>query len=141
MSEYERRSGVLITDQDMLRQALQDVMPDQFEVSVGEELPLYGYEGDERKETAEFVVRRNHIGSATNDLGWHQNQEGVYEAIISQYDLSSNREGYGLHALEKVQQRYVTLMAMQRALDLGYQVEEVVEGDEVWLELTKIGAV
>ncbi len=47
---------------------------------------LRGYKGDERKEVAHIIVRRRHIGSASNDLGFVKNENGNYEAIISEYD-------------------------------------------------------
>ena len=55
------------------------------EVEEGEALPLYGYEGDRRPETAEIVVRRRHIGRASNDLGFARTAQG-YIPIISEYD-------------------------------------------------------
>jgi hypothetical protein len=52
---------------------------------------LYGYRGDQRKETAEIIIPRNCRGgmqSASNDLGFKLNADGVYEAIISDFDKS-----------------------------------------------------
>ena len=31
--------------------------------------PLYGYQGDQRAQTAEVIIRRKFIGRASNDIG------------------------------------------------------------------------
>ena len=51
----------------------------------GEALPLYGYAGDRRPETAELVVRRQHLGSLSNDVGFRRTDRG-YVPVISEYD-------------------------------------------------------
>ena len=83
MSKYKR----IVTefrDEACLRQALQAAgLP--FEE--GDALHLFGYLGDRRPETAQFVVRRQHIGSLSNDLGYRWNAEaGAFEAVVSSYD-------------------------------------------------------
>ncbi len=47
---------------------------------------LYGYHGDKRADTAEIIIRRKHIGSASNDIGFKLQPNGTYGAIISDYD-------------------------------------------------------
>lgn len=47
---------------------------------------LNGYTGDTRQETAEVVILRQHIGSLSNDMGFKQQPDGTYKAIISDYD-------------------------------------------------------
>ena len=48
--------------------------------------PLYGYQGDQRPETAEVIIRRQHVGTAANDIGFKRQPSGEFEAIISEYD-------------------------------------------------------
>ena len=75
-----------ITDPDILRRALQDAgVP--FEEAQGNTLSLVGYLGDTRPQKAQFVVRRNHLSSASNDLGytWDETQR-CFVAQISAYD-------------------------------------------------------
>lgn len=48
---------------------------------------LYGYMGDMRPESAEIVIRRQHISPSSNDIGFRMKSDGMYEAIISEYDL------------------------------------------------------
>lgn len=49
---------------------------------------LRGYKGDERAEVAHIIIRRKHISKYANDLGFVKNENGNYEAIISEYDAS-----------------------------------------------------
>lgn len=79
-------------------------------VEEGEALSLYGYRGDKRAETAQIVVRRKFIGSASNDLGFQKTEAG-YVAVISEYDqrymmqgkfLTALRTNYNLKSAEKL---------------------------------------
>ena len=79
-------------------------------VEEGESLSLYGYQSDLRPETAQIVVRRNCIGSASNDLGF-QKTDGGYVPVISEYDqrymmqgkfLTNLRTSYNLKSAEKL---------------------------------------
>ena len=71
---------------------------------------LYGYQGDKRAETAQIVVRRKFIGSASNDLGFQKTDNG-YVPVISEYDqrymmqgkfLTTLRTNYNLKSAEKL---------------------------------------
>lgn len=79
-------------------------------VEEGEALSLYGYQGDRRPETAQIVVRRKFIGSASNDLGFQITDAG-YVPVISEYDqrymmqgkfLTNLRTNYNLKSAEKL---------------------------------------
>ena len=79
-------------------------------VEEGESLSLYGYQGDRRPETAQIVVRRKFIGSASNDLGFQKTDAG-YVPVISEYDqrymmhgkfLTNLRTNYNLKSAEKL---------------------------------------
>ena len=79
-------------------------------VEEGEQLALYGYQGDRRPEAAQIVVRRKFIGSASNDLGFQKTQAG-YVPIISEFDqrtmmggkfLTTLRTNYNLKSAEKL---------------------------------------
>ncbi len=80
------------------------------EVEEGEALSLYGYQGDRRPETAQLVVRRKFIGSASNDLGFQRTDAG-YVPVISEFDqrtimggnfLTTLRTNYNLKSAEKL---------------------------------------
>jgi len=79
-------------------------------VEEGASLSLYGYQGDKRAETAQIVVRRKFIGSASNDLGFQKTDNG-YVPVISEYDqrymmqgkfLTNLRTNYNLKSAEKL---------------------------------------
>ena len=90
MSKYLTFTDVVFTNQALLVAALADL--GYTEVEQGEQLPLYGYQGDMRAERAEIVVRRRHIGPASNDLGFRRAAEG-YTPIISEYDQRTLHQG------------------------------------------------
>ncbi len=48
---------------------------------------LYGYRGNERQEKANIIIRRKHIGKASNDIGFIIDDNGNYQQVISEYDL------------------------------------------------------
>ena len=111
MSKYLAFQEYALKDRRLLLAALADLgYP---EVEEGEALPLYGYEGDRRPETAEIVVRRKHLGSASNDLGFARTPAG-YVPIVSEYDLRvlhggqllvKLRTAYSEHVVEEVRRR------------------------------------
>jgi hypothetical protein len=96
MSKYLTFTDVVFTNHALLIAALEDL--GYTNVEQGEGLPLYGYQGDERAERAEIVVRRKYIGSASNDLGFRRTAEG-YTPIISEYDQRTLHRGKFIPAL------------------------------------------
>ena len=111
MSKYLVFTGVVFKDRRLLLAALADLgYPD---VEQGEALSLFGYQGDRRPETAEIVVRRQHVGAASNDLGFARTEQG-YVPIVSEYDqrtlhqgqfLAKLRTAYSEHVVEEVRKR------------------------------------
>ena len=65
-----------------------------------EAVNLIGYHGDTRPEKANVIVRRNHIGTAANDLGFVKEADGTYSAIVSDYD-SRNHGAVWMTGLKK----------------------------------------
>ena len=111
MSKYLAFPDLVLKDRRLLLAALADL--GYAEVEEGEALPLYGYQGDRRPETAELVVRRRHLGSASNDLGFARTPGG-FVAIISEYDqrvlhggqlLTKLRTAYSERVVEAVTRR------------------------------------
>lgn len=90
MSKYLSFPDVLFTDRRLLLAALADL--GYATVEEGDALSLYGYQGDRRPETAEIVVRRQHLGAASNDLGFAKTPQG-YVPIVSEYDLQTLQGG------------------------------------------------
>jgi hypothetical protein len=79
---------------------------------------LYGYRGDARPELAEVIVRRQHVGAASNDIGFARQPDGSFEAIISQYD----RRKYDQRWLGRLTQAYGHAAALTYAREHGYDV-------------------
>ena len=108
-----------IKDKDALIKALNDVGFKNIEIH---ETPqsLYGYQGDVRPETAEVIIRRKYIGSYSNDIGFKKQEDGQFQAIISEYDRSQ----YNQQWLNKVMQRYGYYTLMASAQEQGFTIEE-----------------
>ena len=90
MSKYLLFDSECFADRRLLLAALADL--GYGEVEEGQALTLYGYRGDARPETAEIVVRRRFVGSASNDLGFRRTAAG-YVPVISEYDLGALHGG------------------------------------------------
>ena len=111
MSKYLVFDDVIFRNRALLLAALKDLgYP---EVESGDHLPLYGYQGDRRPQTAELVIRRQHIGPASNDLGFRGTPDG-YVPIVSEYDvrtlagghfLAKLRTAYSEHVVQEVTRR------------------------------------
>ena len=111
MSKYLEFPDLAFKDRRLLLAALAGL--GYGEVEEGETLPLYGYQGDRRPESAELVVRRRHLGSASNDLGFARSPQG-YVPIVSEYDqrtlhggqfLVRLRTAYSERVVEEVRRR------------------------------------
>ena len=111
MSKYLSYADVCFRDRKLLLAAIADL--GYADVEEGEALALYGYQGDRRAETAEIVVRRRHIGSASNDVGFARTPRG-YVPIVSEFDartlhggqfLVRLRTAYGERVVGEVQRR------------------------------------
>jgi len=55
---------------------------------------LIGYKGDIRKEVAHVIIRRQVVGSMSNDIGFIKNPDGTYSAIISKYDQGKYNDAW-----------------------------------------------
>jgi hypothetical protein len=87
---------------------------------------LYGYLGDERQQRAEIIIRRKHVGGASNDIGFACQPDGTFEAIISEFD----RGKHGGRWLARLVQAYGHAAALKYAEDHGYDVQtDVAEKD------------
>src|SRR5262245_17415285 len=110
MSEYLCFTEAAFRVRGLLLAALGDLGYGQIEE--GEALPLFGFQGDRREETAEVVVRRKHLGRLSNDLGFARTADGLVP-VISEFDQRTLLEGqflprlraaYGERVVEAVRQ-------------------------------------
>ena len=90
-----------IHDARLLLEALEDLGFADVELHQTPQ-PLVGWRGDMRAQTAEVIIRRRHVGHASNDIGFARRPDGSFEAIISEYD----RERYDEAWLGRLSQRY-----------------------------------
>lgn len=80
-----------LTDRDALIEAL-EAMGYRGKIEVHEgPAALIGYDGlprqlNDQTVTAEVVIRRKHLWSAANDIGFARQPDGSYLAYISEYD-------------------------------------------------------
>jgi hypothetical protein len=89
-------------DQEVLVQALAEVGFDASQVEIHEtRVPLIGYHGDERPERAHVVIRREHLGKLSNDIGFERTPTG-FRAHISDFD----QRHYGRGWLRQLQDAY-----------------------------------
>ena len=84
-------------DRELLLCALAELGFDATMVEVNETAQqLFDYHGrattytDIDGDKAEIIIRRQYVGSASNDLGFRKTVNGTYEAIISAYDRSGH---------------------------------------------------
>lgn len=95
---------------------------------------LEGYRGDKRAETAELVIPRRYVGGAANDIGFKMQEDGTYQAIISENERGSRAANKGKHSagmngysqqwLNKLSQRY-SLHKLKQDLDAnGFYYDE-----------------
>jgi hypothetical protein len=158
--------NVPMIDEASLLAALSDLgfAGDRVEVH-SEAVALVGYGGEARAQRAHIVVRRQHVGTSSNDIGFERTPTG-YRAHVSEYDaqsygagwMSRLRSRYDEHhrvALERLAaeerrreeerraaERRALVEAQRQAIHekakkLGYRVEEAREGEQVRLVLRK----
>jgi hypothetical protein len=151
-----------MTDQACLLAALADLGFDARKVEVHETpVNLVGYAGDRRTQTANIVIRRQHVGAASNDVGFLASVTG-YQAFVSGYDhprfgtgwLTQLSSCYQTHwslkqerivaeerrRLEEERQSLVEAQRQavhERAKKMGYRVQETREGETIRMVLVK----
>lgn len=151
-----------MTDQECLLEALEELGFGNDKVEVHPEgTALVGYEGRRRQQQAHVVIRRQHVGSASNDIGFEHTSTG-FRAHVSGYDhprfgggwLSRLASSYQEHhraklarlaeqerlRLEEERRQLVEAQRQavhQKAKKMGYRVEETREGDKLRLVLVK----
>lgn len=151
-----------MVDEECLIAALIDAGLERSKIEIhATPVPLVGYRGDRRDQCANIVIRRQHIGTASNDVGFLVTPTG-YQAFVSGYDHPRFGPGWlsALHRLylarwaakeaalaaeerrrvEAERQRLVEaqrLAVREKARQLGYRIEETREGDSIRLVLVK----
>jgi len=132
VSKYSELKTVL-TEERYLIEALQELGYAPEVCRQG--MSLVGYMGDERPEKAQIIIRRRQLDSASNDIGFARDPNGVYRASISEYDRGI---GFSEAWLGRVAQSYKECQTMAVAKAKGYvfkgkEVIETPQGKKVQL--------
>lgn len=137
-----------ITDRQALIKALQDMGFSKEHIQSHKEAKnLQGYAGDTRAQKAHVIIPRKHVGGAANDIGFVEQEDGTFGAIISDYDRRSNHcrqsqhtkgiRSYDQKWLDKLAQRYAYNKIKSELSDQGFYLEEErEEGGQLFLEVT-----
>lgn len=86
---------------------------------------LYGYHGDMRDEKAHVIVRRQHIGGNSNDLGFLKTPTG-FQVVISDFDRGKY---FSPEWLGKLQKAYATDAVTRRFGAEGFRLVKTEEKD------------
>lgn len=114
-----------IQDTRLLVQALEDLGFAEVEVHTAAQ-PLVGWLGDSREQRAEVIVRREHVGPGSNDIGFARRADGSFEALISEFD----RDTYDHLWLGRLTQRYAYRKARETLAAQDFDlVEEEIDQD------------
>ena len=85
---------------------------------------LRGFQGDHRAQRAHIRIKgsgwggANHVGGASNDLGWEKQADGTYAMHVSNYD----KRRYGKEWQNKMQTFYEQDVVVKKARQCGYHV-------------------
>ncbi|EDM81668.1 hypothetical protein PPSIR1_22164 [Plesiocystis pacifica SIR-1] len=151
-----------MTDRECLLEALAALGFGSQKVEVHDEpVALVGYEGTRRGQEANIVIRRAHVGGASNDIGFLATKTG-YQAFVSDYDRgrhgnrwlaelntryqaawTAKQERLAEEERKRVEEERRQLVEAQReaihrkAKKLGYRVQETREDGKLRLVLIK----
>lgn len=104
---------------------------------------LYGFQGDQREEVANIIIRKKFVGGSSNDIGFKKTEDGTYEAIISAFDRGSggrhatHTHGYNDNWMKDLKRKYTEKLYTREARKKGYEVKRKVVGKEVVLTFLK----
>ena len=97
---------------------------------------LHGYHGDMRQQTASIIVRRRHVGAASNDVGFKRKANGKYELIISEFD---RRGTTGQNFMEKMKQLYAKHKTLKQLKRMGKTVTSVKTTSDGRIKIKALG--
>lgn len=97
------------TDSECLKSSLAELGYTDIE-EYADPQPLYGFQNDRREQTANIIIRRKHIGRASNDIGFVKNSKGTYDLIISEFDKAYHGDAFinklpGIYGVNKVKKQ------------------------------------
>jgi hypothetical protein len=136
MSNYTRTKTKFTNAQTLVRALCRTgFTEDQIEVYQTPQ-PLYGYQGEQRQQTAQVIIRRQHVGGAANDIGFYLDPQDPdnCRSYISEYDSQSN--GYDAQWQRKLAQNYALEGQKSAWAKRGFELkEEKLEGGQIRLTM------
>jgi hypothetical protein len=108
-------------DRAALVAALMECGFEEYKIEIHEKaVSLYGYQGDVRPQKAHIVIRRQHVGTGANDVGWEKHANGTYRAWISEYD---GRHRFNAEMQNRIKQEYAYQVIYREQRGRGRSVE------------------
>ena len=80
--------------------------------------------GKMRPQKANIIIRRQNVGSASNDMGFVKKADGTYDIIVDQYSQTSLK--YDQSWLGKLKQAYAASVATKTMKKMSKQVTKTV---------------
>lgn len=121
MSHYAT-IAVKIKDRDCLIRTLQEEFGENNVEIHTKPQNLIGYGGEIRGETATIIVRRTHIGTLSNDLGFNKRPDGTYEMLVSDHDIRANG-----NRIQKLMTNYAARLIVKK-YPTKYHIQSKVNG-------------
>ena len=123
-------------DPQALLAALVECGFEESQIEVHEQaVSLYGYQGDVRPQKAHIVIRREHVGTAANDVAWERLPDGTYRSWISEYD-QRHRFDPAMQNRIKQEYAYQVISRQQRARGRSVDRQRLPSGE---IEVTIAG--
>lgn len=93
---------------------------------------LYGFKGDLRAEQAHVIIRKQYVGSSSNDIGFERGEDGLYVAHISEFDqgtgtYKNDHAPYGQVWQNKLKTYYGVELAKMTYEKMGIKYTEKVD--------------
>jgi len=133
MSHYTKIETRLTSLPHLLK-ALNDLGFNQVE-SYGSPVKLEGAESFWIDETAEVVIRKEHLKARKNDMGFKRQSDGSYVAVISSYDEKFYDEIW----IRNLSQRYSYHVTRDTLEQKGFDlIEEEQQSGEIRLTLRRM---
>lgn len=103
------------TDGEILKQALGEI---GCKYEEGKNLTLRNFIGQPLNTRHDYmiVVRRKHVGVASNDVAFYKKEDGTSGATISEFDVGMK------NLLPKLRQKYTELKVKKEAIAKGFKI-------------------
>jgi hypothetical protein len=132
MSHFSEFTIASIKDSESLVEALKILGFTNVEVHDTPQ-QLHGYRGDLRDQKAHVIIRKQYVGSASNDIGFLKMPDGTYKVWISDYDKSKYNDKW----LTKLKSAYAINKLVKEAKRKGYQVTHSIEKEKTRVVLQR----